>query len=156
MTVEDLNRGSLFSRDFLSNSIVESERWNLISDEEIDDLEEALVAILGAFPVGGSPNESQTEDDLIWPILAAFGWTQSLRQQNLSVQGRKDVPDGLLFADGDLKRRASKCDREWQRYEFGTVLVESKRWLRPKGRRATGSRRRHPPRCSATCGEWTT
>ena len=131
MTVEDLIRGSLFSHDFLSKSIVESEWWNLISDEEVDDLEEALVAILDAFPVGGSPNESQTEDDLIWPILAAFGWTQSLRQQNLSVQGRKDVPDGLLFTDGDLKRRASKCDREWQRYEFGTVLVESKRWLRP-------------------------
>lgn len=131
MTVEDLIRGSLFSRDFLSKSIVESEWWNLIGDEEIDVLEEALVAILDAFPVGGSPNESQTEDDLSWPILAALGWTQSLRQQNLSVQGRKDVPDGLLFTDGDLKRRASECDREWQRYEFGAVLVESKRWLRP-------------------------
>ena len=43
-----------------------------------------------------SPNESQTEDDLIWPLLGVLGWTASLRQQNLAPRGREDVPDGLL------------------------------------------------------------
>ena len=80
----------------------------------------------GAFPIEGSPNESQTEDDLIWPVLAMLGWTASLRQQNLSATGREDVPDGLLFADGDAKDRANRLDREWMRYDLGLAVVESK------------------------------
>ena len=40
---------------------------------------------LPIIPITGSPNESQTEDDLIWPVLAHLGWTESLRQQNLSA-----------------------------------------------------------------------
>ena len=50
---------------------------------------------------------SQTEDDLIWPVLARLGWTASLRQQNLSAYGRVDVPDGLLFADEAAKDQAN-------------------------------------------------
>ena len=131
MSVEDLIRGSLFARDFVNQSIAESKDWESLDDAELDALEEDLVSTFEAFPTDGTPNESQTEDDLIWPTLARFGWTESLRQQNLSVKGREDVPDGLLFASADEKRRANKCDEEWRRYEFGSVLVESKRWLLP-------------------------
>ncbi len=136
MNVEDIFRGTLFARDFLTESIADSDEWKSIADKELDTLEGALVSILDAFPIEGSANESQTEDDLIWPILAQFGWTDSLRQQNLSTKGREDVPDGLLFADADAKRRANNCDEEWRRYGFGTVLVESKRWLRPLDHRS--------------------
>ena len=93
-------------------------------------------AIFERFPTAGSPNESQTEDDLIWPVLTQLGWTASLRQQNLSVHGREDVPDGLLFADQTTKNQANDFDEEWKRYEFGLVIVESKRWLRPLDRRS--------------------
>src|SRR6267378_194172 len=51
------------------------------------------------FPTAQLPNENQTEDDLIWPILTRLGWTESLRQQNLAPRRREDVPDGLLFED---------------------------------------------------------
>ena len=50
--------------------------------------------IFDDFPIGGSPNESQTENDLIWPVLERLGWTASLQQQDLSATGREDVPDG--------------------------------------------------------------
>ena len=88
------------------------------------------------FPTELSPNESQTEDDLIWPVLARLGWTSSLSQQNLSARGREDVPDGLLFADGASKDRANRFAEEWKRYEHGLAVVESKRWLRPLDRRS--------------------
>ena len=92
--------------------------------------------VFDGFPIAGSPNERQTEDDLIWPVLLQLGWKASLRQQNLSAQGREDVPDGLLFTDAAAKDRANGFTEEWKRYEFGLAVVESKRWLRPLDRRS--------------------
>ena len=46
------------------------------------------------------------------------------------------MPDGLLFGDGAAKVRANAFPEEWQRYEFGLALVESKRWRRPLDRRS--------------------
>src|SRR6266436_2711654 len=81
-------------------------------------------------------NSSQTEDDLIWPVLSRLGWTESLRQQNLAPRGREDVPDGLLFGESAAKARANTFPEEWRRYEFGLAVVESKRWRRPLDRRS--------------------
>ena len=92
--------------------------------------------VFDGFPIASSPNESQTENDLIWPVLTQLGWTASLRQQNLSTHGREDVPDGLLFADDAAKGRANGFTEEWKRYEFGLVVVESKRWRRLLDRRS--------------------
>ncbi|EDP62397.1 putative type II DNA modification enzyme [alpha proteobacterium BAL199] len=107
--------------------------------ERIVDLERTLRAIIERFPTAQTPNESQTEDDLIWPVLAALGWTATLRQQNLAPRGREDVPDGLLFATDADKDRANAHPEEWKRYGFGHAVVESKRWLRPLDR--AGGRR---------------
>ncbi|WP_428276974.1 Eco57I restriction-modification methylase domain-containing protein [Candidatus Palauibacter sp.] len=107
-----------------------------MTDESLADLETALHGLIDAFPTDLSPNESQTEDDLIWPVLARLGWTASLRQQNLSAHGRQDVPDGLLFADDTSKARANRFAEEWKRYGHGLAVVESKRWLRPLDRRS--------------------
>lgn len=127
-------RGSLFSNDFLSQSIVKLTDWKNLDSDAVDGFYESLKEIFSRFPVSGKPNESQTETDLIWPILGALGWTASLRQQNLAVKGRQDVPDGLLFADDAAKERANGFAEEWKRYQFGLAVVECKRWLRPLDR----------------------
>ena len=129
-------QGSLFSEDFLGGSIAQLADWRALDDAALDGVESALRGLFDGFPVDGSPNESQTEEDLIWPVLARLGWTASLRQQNLSARGREDVPDGLLFEDDAAKRRANGLAREWRRYGFGLAIVESKRWLRPLDRRS--------------------
>ena len=131
MEFEHALRGNLLSRDFLSGGIVEFADWESIDDDDVALLERDLRSIIDGFPAGTSPNESQTEDDLIWPVLERFGWTASLRRQNLSVRGMIDVPDGLLFADDEAKRRANTREAEWMRYEHGALLVESKRWRLP-------------------------
>jgi hypothetical protein len=59
-----------------------------------------------------------------------------MRQQNLTVKGREDVPDGLLFADAAAKRSADVFPEEYKRYELGIAIVESKRWRRPLDRRS--------------------
>ena len=134
MDTEKPFRGSLFSNDFLSQSVVGLPDWREIDPDAVDRFYESLKEIFSKFPVSGKPNESQTETDLIWPILERLGWTASLRQQNLTAHGRQDVPDGLLFADDLTKERANGFAEEWRRYQFGLAVVECKRWLRPLDR----------------------
>ena len=129
-------QGSLFANDFLQDAIKRLDDWRDIDATALDSLETSVREIFNRFPMVKSPNESQTEDDLIWPVLEQFGWTTSLRQQNLSAHGRKDVPDGLLFADDAAKDSANGFTEEWKRYEFGLAVVESKRWGRPLDRRS--------------------
>ena len=136
MSIDARFRASLFANDFLCESVAETPGWQAIDDAALEDLEAALRAIFERFPIDGSPNESQTEDDLIWPVLARLGWSASLRQQNLSATGREDVPDGLLFADVAAKSRANRFAQDWKRYGLGLAAVESKRWLRPLDRRS--------------------
>ena len=137
--IGEASRGSLFSGDLLSETIAGAADWLALDDAVLDDFEASFRALFDRFPVADSPNESQTEDDLIWPVLDRLGWTSSLRQQNLTLRGRDTVPDGLLFADDAAKVRANGLAEEWKRYELGLAVVESKRWLRPLDRRSGGS-----------------
>ena len=136
MSLDTAFQGSLFANDFLCDSVAETDDWEAIDDDALDNLRAGLRTVFDAFPFAAAPNESQTEDDLIWPLLRAIGWTASLRQQNLSAAGREDVPDGLLFADEAAKGQANRFAQEWKRYELGLVVVESKRWQRPLDRRS--------------------
>ena len=127
-------QGSLFAQDLLDSSIAEFPEWEAYGDPDLASFENEVQLLFDRFPTDGSPNETQTEDDLIWPVLRLLGWTESLRQQNLSAKGREDVPDGLLFEDAAAKDRANRLDREWRRYEHGLSIVESKRWDLPLDR----------------------
>jgi hypothetical protein len=123
--------GAMFTGDYLSEGIRGTPEYLAV---DASDLRARLTAIVTAFPGSTGPNEAQTEDDLIWPILAALGWADTLRQQNLTVSGREDVPDGLLFADGEAKARANSLLEEYRRYGEGVAVIESKRWARPLDR----------------------
>ena len=136
MNAERPFQGSLFAEDFLREKIADLPEWQLLEDDSLKGFEADLRDLFQRFPTDRLPNESQTEDDLIWPVLACLGWTASLRQQNLSAHGRLDVPDGLLFADDTAKERANSLVEDWKRYEHGLAVVESKRWLRPLDRRS--------------------
>ena len=129
-------QGSLFSNDFVQESISRVPDWASIDDGALEALRGDLRGIFDRFPTAQTPNESQTEDDLIWPILTRLGWTASLRQQNLAARGRDDVPDGLLFQDDSIKSHANTFPEEWKRYECGLAIVESKRWNRPLDRQS--------------------
>ena len=139
--------GGLFAPDFLQSgeSLAALPEWSAFDDAEIDDFEARLRRIFERFATDGSPNEAETEDDLIWPVLYDLGWTAYLRQQNLSAKGRLDVPDGLLFTDDAAKARASGVAEGPARYAIGTALVEAKRWLRPLDRAGEGQTEKLAP-----------
>jgi len=123
--------GALFTTDYLVEAIKVTAAYRAV---DVAGLRARLDQIAAAFPQNHRTNESQTEDDFIWPVLAALGWSDSLRQQNLTVTGRNDVPDGLLFADAAAKASANAQGDQWRRYEHGLAVVESKRWARPLDR----------------------
>lgn len=128
-------RGSLFAGDFLRETITASAEWRAFDDSALEAFARDVEALFARFADAAAPNEAQTEDDLIWPVLERLGWTAGLRQQNLSPRGRGDVPDGLLFADDAAKCRANRFAETWRRYEHGLAIVEAKRWRLPLDRR---------------------
>jgi hypothetical protein len=129
-------QGSLFSIDFLQERITQLPDWSAVNHTTSDALARDVTQIFDRFPTAQTPNESQTEDDLIWPVLARLDWIASLRQQNLAAHGREDVPDGLLFKDFAAKAEANTFREEWKRYGAGLAIVESKRWGRPLDRQS--------------------
>ncbi|NUB43807.1 restriction endonuclease [Fertoebacter nigrum] len=128
-----ISSGSLFTRDYLEEAITSEAVWNAA---DLDDIAARIGEVFANFPIERSPNEAQTESDLIWPILSALGWQFSLTQQNLTAKGRDDVPDGLLFLDEAAKTKADRHIEDWKRYEHGVAVVEAKRWRRPLDRRS--------------------
>ena len=119
--------GALFTQDYLTDGIRASAQYKAV---DVGAIRTALAAILAGFPHASKPNEATTESDLVWPLLAALGWTDYLTQQNLSASGRMDVPDGLLFIDAAAKAKANTFADESKRYQFGAAVIESKRWGR--------------------------
>ena len=123
--------GSLFTRDYLTDAIIDEAEYQAVDPSELAGL---LKSIFDEFPTELSPSEAKTEDDLIWKVLFVLGWENWERQVNLASKGRDNVPDGLLFLDEKAKATANTHFEDWKRYEHGAVLVESKRWGRPLDR----------------------
>jgi hypothetical protein len=123
--------GALFTTDYLVEAIKATAAYRAV---DVVGLRARLDQIAATFPQNQRTNESQTEDDFIWPVLTSLGWSESLRQQNLTVTGRDDVPDGLLFADAAAKAAANAQRDQWRRYAHGLAVIESKRWARPLDR----------------------
>lgn len=86
-----------------------------------------------------NPNEAQTEDDLVYPLLEMVDWVDREVQPNASVKARLDVPDALLFPSSDAKTLAGSLD-PWDRFQHGQCIVEAKRWGRALDRETRGRR----------------
>ena len=110
--------------------------WREIDDGELHRSKSLFEGRFRRLPTADSPNESQTEDDLIWPFLLQLGWTASLRQQNSPLTAGRTCPTACYSETQRRRTAPTDSPREWKRYEFGLAVVESKRWLRPLDRRS--------------------
>ena len=104
-------QGSLFSSDFLTDSIARLPEWAGVDDATLDALSARLGQVFAHFPTKQTPNESQTEDDLIWPILEALGWTamRSMIAAIISGSGVGNTFPILLGAMGDGRLSAQEA-----------------------------------------------
>ena len=128
MNAEATFGGSLFASEFLAESVRDFPEWNQARTDLTSEISARLRDIRGRFPARQSTSEAVTEDELIWKMLGALGWNASLRQQNLSLRGHYDIPDGLLFTTEADKVQALRVEEPAHRYTSGVCLVESKRW----------------------------
>ena len=96
--------GQLFTQYFLTDGIraTPERRAQAPAFAQFRDAARRLFQDFAAYH---NPNETQTEQDLIRPLLELLGWTDDLPQQTSS--GGEDIPDLLLFADAQAKTRAA-------------------------------------------------
>ncbi|MCY3957223.1 MAG: restriction endonuclease [Chloroflexi bacterium] len=125
--------GHLFTEYFLTDGIRQT--------PERQSQRPAFVAFRDAarrlfqdFAVHNQPNESQTEQDLIRPLLQRLGWTDDLPQAASS--GGENIPDLLLFRDAEAKTRATSS--EASPYLDALAVAELKRFRRPLDSRGPG------------------
>ena len=57
-------QGSLFAQDLLDSSIAEFPEWKAYDDHDLATFESEVQSLFDRFPTDGSPNKTQTEDDL--------------------------------------------------------------------------------------------
>jgi hypothetical protein len=130
-------QGSLFTRDWLLEGVKESASWQALNESDVAAARSAIAARLDDLRKRKNPNEAETESKLVWPVVSALGWDHVSVQQNMTVKGRKDVPDGLLFPDASADER-SKGLEPWKRFAFASALLEAKRWNRELDREGQG------------------
>lgn len=127
-------RGGLFTRDWLTEGILGAPAWSAVDTAGLNQLYDKIGGLLRRLIAQKNPNEAETEEKLVWPLITLLGWSDYAVQQNMSVKGREDVPDGLLFADAAAEARAT-AKEPWQRFRHGLCIVEAKRWNRALDRR---------------------
>ena len=128
MKAEGAIGGGLFATEFLSESVRDFPEWERARADLVSEIGPQLHDIRGRFPARTSTDEATTEDEFIWKVFGALGWNSSLRQQNLSLRGHRDIPDGLLFTSEADKTQALGVEEPAHRYTSGVCVVESKRW----------------------------
>ncbi len=120
--------GQLFTVYFLTDGIKQTGEWQ-DSVQNQDVLQKLRDAVANKFEMvdlfDRPPNEAETEQELIRPLLEILGWRDYLPQQ--SASGGEDVPDHLLFGDESAKSRATGESSASARFRHATVVQESKR-----------------------------
>ena len=119
--------GQLFKQYFLTDGIRETPEWrdSVKHAEAFTRFTQEITACFDNFSHFSNPNEAVTEQELIRPVLGMLGWTDYLPQQG--VARNEDIPDHLLFADADAKKRAIARNNPRDRYKDALVVQESKR-----------------------------
>lgn len=132
---ETVFQGALFTKDFLEEGIRDTEAWKAVDDAAFSAFKAVLAETFKAFPITGKPNESTTENDLIFPVLKALGWEHSLTQITAAKKGRSDVPDALLFENAEAKAKANSEHQSAKKFLHGLVVAENKAWQVPLDRK---------------------
>lgn len=127
-------RGNLFSNYFLEEGIKNTEDWKRCTEKEIREIYSKIRSVYVQFSKRKKPDEADTEDGLIEPILKYFGFYWS-RQKSPSQKGRQDIPDYILFPDENSKNEFDKEDPSYKPWYKAICILEGKRWRRSLDKR---------------------
>ena len=132
--------GQLFKQYFLTDGIRETPEWreSVKQAQAFTGFTHAISTCFNSFSHYSNPNEAVTEKELICPVLEALGWADYLPQQGSTH--KEDIPDNLLFADEDAKKRAVTRASSQDRYKDALLVQESKRFGRSLDNREEGDK----------------
>ena len=132
--------GQLFTQYFLTDGIRSTRDWDASAAHPtaFDEFRDGARGLFESFSRYDNPNEAETEQELIRPLLELLGWADYLPQQG-TTHG-EDIPDLLLFEDADSKARAAARTRPNDRFRDAVVIAESKRLGRPLDAREQSGR----------------
>jgi len=133
--------GGLFSRYYLDEGVRQGVQWALVSDVEVTAFAASIRAFLAKVPASGKLGEAETETLVIFPTLAALGWSHLPQQKG--AKRREDVPDALLFLDATAQRQALTLPAGYDRWKQAAAVNENKAWELPLDR-ASGKTVRTP------------
>jgi len=122
-------QGSLFSSYFLEEGIRNTEDWKRCSDEEVSGIYHKAKDIFTEFTKMKEPDEADTEDGLIRPLIELLGFEYA-RQKSPSTTGRQDVPDFVLFPDEKAKEEFDQSPRDNKPWDKAICILEAKKWQR--------------------------
>src|SRR5579885_571776 len=124
-----MQNGTLFTEDFLMEGIRQTPDWQEFEDTESKKIEASLREIFAPLESGAVHNEADTEERVIYKVLAALGWDGLiLRRNTMAAKGSEDIPDGLLLPDNSALTLADKTKRPAEKFRHGIVICESKKW----------------------------
>ncbi|MBB3900415.1 Eco57I restriction-modification methylase domain-containing protein [Roseococcus suduntuyensis] len=133
--------GGLFSRYYLDEGVRQGAAWGSVTDAEVEAFASVARAALAKVPASGNLREAETETLVLFPILAALGWSHLPQQKG--NKRREDVPDALLFLDPATQAHALAMPAGYDRWKQAAVVVENKAWNLPLDR-ASGKTVRTP------------
>lgn len=99
--------GHLFTQYFLTDGIRATPERRA-QRQAFVAFSDAARRLIQDFAAVHNPNETQTEQDLIRPLLELLGWTDDIPQP--TAPGGEDRPDLLLFQDTRAKANAATSE----------------------------------------------
>ncbi len=135
-------QGQLFTQYFLTDGIRSTTEWTASAAHStpFNTFRDGVRRLLDGFSRYDQPNEAETEQELIRPLLELLGWADYLPQQGTTRN--EDIPDHLLFVDAESKARAATRRRPADRFLDAAVVAESKRLGRQLDAREASGRAR--------------
>lgn len=131
----------LFSNYYLDEHLPETEEWDEVSDDELQDAYDDIMD-LWEREKGTAPqrNESQLEEKFIRPIFRKLGIPFEVEESTDRTQRR---PDYGFFTTEDAARDAFERREEGgDFYENAVAVADAKRWGRPLDTRGSGEHER--------------
>ncbi|AAC82880.1 unknown (plasmid) [Halobacterium salinarum NRC-1] len=131
----------LFSNHYLDEHLPETEEWDEVSDEELQEAYDDIMALWEREKdTAPKRNESQLEEKFIRPMFRKLGIPFEVEESTSRTQRR---PDYGFFDTEDAARDAFERREEGgDFYENAVAVADAKRWGRPLDTRGSGEHER--------------
>ncbi|MDS0473780.1 TaqI-like C-terminal specificity domain-containing protein [Natrinema sp. 1APR25-10V2] len=131
----------LFSNHYLDEHLPETEEWDQVSDEELQEAYEDIKDLWEREKsTAPKRNESQLEEKFIRPMFRKLGIPFEVEESTSRTQRR---PDYGFFETEDAARKAFERREEGgDFYKDSVAVADAKRWGRPLDTRGSGEHER--------------